>query len=140
MQLSSLRNTKYIFLIGFAVLGLVIILTSTLPNSFQYYVTVSEFVAEPTQYKDTEIKLAGQVVPGTIIQDKSQNTWAFEVFHDDAKLPVSYTGAMPDTFNEDAEVVLTGMYANNTFEANHVLAKCASRYEAKLTPGLETQG
>lgn len=134
---NKLKQTKYVFLIGFALLGLVIILTTTLPNSFQYYVTVSEFTHDHQKYDHKQIKLAGKVVPGSI---KHQGTtWNFDVFHEEATLPVVYQGAMPDTFNDTAEVVLTGTYEGQSFIATHVLAKCASKYEEKLQPPLQSQ-
>ncbi|MCB1198705.1 MAG: cytochrome c maturation protein CcmE, partial [Deltaproteobacteria bacterium] len=66
MKIANLKQTKYVFFIGFALLGLIILLTSTLPNSFQYYLTVSEYTQDLERYKDAEVKLAGHVVPGTI--------------------------------------------------------------------------
>lgn len=135
--LSSLKQTKYVFLIGFALVGLGIIVTTTLPNSFQYYVTVTEYSEAFDKLKDTEVKLAGKVVPGTINNNKKDAEWTFTVFHEDQQMPVYYKGAMPDTFNEDADVVVTGTFQNDQFVATHVLAKCASRYEEKLDAPLE---
>lgn len=137
MKAEKLKQTKYVFLIGFALLGLVILLTTTLPNSFQYYLTVTEYKDDFEKYKDIEVKLAGHVVPGTIIEDANNAIWKFQVFHEDATMNVYYQGAMPDTFNDEAEVVLTGTFQDEKFVANHVLAKCASRYEEKLDQPLE---
>lgn len=125
---------------GFALLGLGILLTTTLPDSFQYYVTVSELKTDPEKYQNTEIKLAGQVVPETTIHDTNKGEWRFDVFHEDQVISVFYKGPMPDTFNDEAEVVLTGTYLSNEFVATHVLAKCASRYEEQLHAPLEAQG
>jgi cytochrome c-type biogenesis protein CcmE len=48
---------------------------------------------------------------------------------------VNYKGALPDTFKEGAEVVVTGtLHESGTMAATDVLAKCASRYEEKLGP------
>lgn len=135
---SRFRQTKYVFLIGFALLGLGIVLTTTLPDSFTYYVTVTEYKKDFESLKDTEVKLAGNIVPGSIVHDTENAKWNFEVFHEEASLPVFYEGPMPDTFNEDAEVVLTGTYQDNQFVATHVLAKCASRYEERLDAPLTT--
>jgi cytochrome c-type biogenesis protein CcmE len=44
----------------------------------------------------------------------------------------SYTGVVPDTFKDDAEVVLTGRLGPQGFEVepNGVMAKCPSKYDA----------
>ena len=45
--------------------------------------------------------------------------------------PVEYDKVLPDTFNEDVEVVVEGRFdENGVFQATMVLAKCGSRYEA----------
>ena len=54
-----------------------------------------------------------------------------------------YTGIVPDTFKEDAEVVLKGRLASDGsfhVDKDGVMAKCPSKYEpqAKVgTPGAE---
>ena len=54
-------------------------------------------------------------------------------------ISVSYKGAVPDTFEEDADVVITGLFdRKDHITASHVLAKCASRYEEDLTPSYES--
>lgn len=133
----NLRKTKWIIGIAFVVLGLGIILTTSLPSSMQYYVTVDEFFHDVKKYEDQEIKLAGKVAPGTIEKAASGIDWKFTVQNAGATIPVEYHGAMPDTFKNDADVVVTGTYKDNVFVANNVLAKCASRYEEKLNPKLD---
>ena len=46
----------------------------------------------------------------------------------------TYTGIVPDTFKDDAEVVLKGVLGPDGFEVhpNGVMAKCPSKYEAKV--------
>jgi cytochrome c-type biogenesis protein CcmE len=50
-----------------------------------------------------------------------------------------YTGIVPDTFADDAEVVLKGSLGPDGFKVapNGVMAKCPSKYEAKknASPG-----
>jgi len=46
-------------------------------------------------------------------------------------MPVMFTGIVPDTFEDDAEVIVTGrLAANGTFEGQELVAKCPSKYEA----------
>jgi len=135
----NFRKTKWIIGIAFVLLGLGIILTTSLPNSLQYYVTVDEFSRDITKYQDQEIKIAGKVVPGSINKSQNSQDWKFAIQNADASVPVNYHGALPDTFKENADVVVTGTYKDQVFTANNVLAKCASRYEEKMKPKLDTQ-
>ena len=41
-----------------------------------------------------------------------------------------YTGIVPDTFNDEAEVGLSGKLGPDGFHATNVVAKCPSKYEA----------
>jgi cytochrome c-type biogenesis protein CcmE len=45
---------------------------------------------------------------------------------------VRYTGVVPDTFKDDAEVIVTGtLGSDGVFQASDLLAKCPSKYEAE---------
>jgi cytochrome c-type biogenesis protein CcmE len=134
----NLKKTKWIFGIAFVLLGLGIILTTSLPESLQYYVTVDEFFLDIPKYDKQEIKIAGKVVPGSIVKADNGMDWKFEIQNKDQKIEIAYRGAMPDTFKDDADVVATGKYQAPVFTANNILAKCASRYEEKLQPKLES--
>jgi cytochrome c-type biogenesis protein CcmE len=48
-----------------------------------------------------------------------------------ATLPVRYTGIVPDTFKDEAEVVVEGVLNPDkaSFQAHTLLAKCPSKYE-----------
>lgn len=135
----NFRKTKWIIGISFVALGLGIVLTTNLPNSLQYYLTVDEFSKDTKKYENQEIKLAGKVAIGSIEKSSNNIDWKFVVQNNGTAIPVRYHGAMPDTFKDDADVVVTGMYKDATFTANNVLAKCASRYEEKLKPQLESK-
>jgi cytochrome c-type biogenesis protein CcmE len=52
---------------------------------------------------------------------------------DDHVIEASYTGIVPDTFKDEAEVVLKGKLTPTGFhtDPNGVTAKCPSKYEAK---------
>ena len=42
-----------------------------------------------------------------------------------------FTGTPPDNFKDDAEVVLTGTLTGDAFMADHMEAKCPSKYEER---------
>ena len=136
----KIRQTKWIIALGFILVGLGIIVASTLPKATQYYVTVDELLADREKYRDKVLKVAGFVKEGSIENDTQSMEWMFRVENNNKFIDVSYTGPMPDTFKDGSEVVVTGnLIAANQVNATHVLAKCASRYEEKLTPDLNTK-
>jgi cytochrome c-type biogenesis protein CcmE len=78
------------------------------------------------------LRVAGIVKPGTI--QRQGRDLHFQLSQQDLELAVAYTGSapVPDTFKDGAEAVVEGQQRpDGTFEADHIQAKCASKYEAK---------
>jgi cytochrome c-type biogenesis protein CcmE len=59
--------------------------------------------------------------------------YRFKVHNTGQEVLATYTGIVPDTFKDEAEVVLKGTLRSDGFHVapNGVMAKCPSRYEAK---------
>jgi cytochrome c-type biogenesis protein CcmE len=55
----------------------------------------------------------------------------FTVDDGDARMPVVYTGILPDLFREKQAVIATGRVRNGTFVAEEVLAKHDEAYMPK---------
>ena len=73
-----------------------------------YYLTPSELVAKGKDIYNDDVRLNGKVVMGTL-ESHGDNVFEFEVTDDEgATIPVVYTGAVPDTFQEGADVVVEG--------------------------------
>ena len=68
--------------------------------------------------------------PGTL-------EYRFKVQNKGSVVNASYTGVVPDTFKDDAEVVLKGRLSSDGFhvDPNGVMAKCPSKYEAQKKVG-----
>ncbi len=135
----SPQKTK--FIAGFAVI-VVSLLTLVVYSSEKmslYYLTVSELEARETEFKNARIKLAGKVVPGSIVRRDGNRTVEFEIRDIPDKGPVSstarairYSGVLPDTFRDGADVVLEGKLGpSSIFLAETMLAKCPSKYESQ---------
>lgn len=136
----KLKQTKWIIGLTFIAIGILIVTVSTLPKSTQYYVTVDELLSDKAKYAQTELKVAGKVQPGSIKKSEKDMTWEFNVENKSHVIQVMFSGAMPDTFKETADVVVTGKYDGQNFvQATEVLAKCASRYEEKLSPTYQSK-
>lgn len=106
-------------------------------DTMVYYLTPSELVeraeASPASL-ERGVKVSGDVVPGSYARADDELLHSFEVADPedpDLRLTVHFRHPLPDTFTEEAEVVMEGRYlGDGVFEASEVLTKCGSRYEA----------
>lgn len=102
-----------------------------------YYLTPIELLerveADPT-FHDVGVKVSGMVVSGSYqrVQGELLHTFTVRDLVDESvTFPVEYRAGLPDTFADDVEVVVEGVLrADGVFEANVLLTKCGSRYEA----------
>lgn len=93
-----------------------------------------------TDLEGKRIQLGGcKVVPGSIRWDEYRHRPAFTVADSTYSLEIRYVGnaVLPDTFKDEAQVVLEGYYdlGTNCFEAQIVFAKCPSKYEGQSYEG-----
>jgi cytochrome c-type biogenesis protein CcmE len=101
-----------------------------------YYVTVEEFHSMGADARGKTMKVAGTVVDGSI-QTGQNGRLTFELAgekQEDLRVQVTYTGRnpVPDTFGDGSMAVIQGRYeGDRVFYADHIQAKCASKYEAK---------
>ncbi|MEA2452606.1 MAG: cytochrome c-type biosis protein CcmE [Actinomycetota bacterium] len=129
-SLSPERRAK--FWIGGAVIVAVlvglILWAMTQPGAASNYRT-------PTELSDAhgtlgQVQLAGVVAPGSIEQDGLVTT--FVVTDDITDITVTTDTPMPDAFKDSSEVVAIGTFDGDTFTATKVLAKCPSKFKAKV--------
>jgi cytochrome c-type biogenesis protein CcmE len=127
-----------------AVLGLAFtgLLWSTLREGAEYFKHVDEVMTNRTEWEGKQLQLHGYVVPGSILRRPDTLDYRFKVQNNPARagdtggvVEASYTGVVPDTFKDEAEVVLHGKLGPDGFhtDPNGVIAKCPSKYEAKKT-------
>ena len=109
------------------------LLYSTLAEGTEYYKHVDEVMGQPDGWYGKKLQLHGYVVPNSILKRKSSLEYRFQVQSNGQIVNASYTGVVPDTFKDDAEVVLKGSLSPEGFVVtpNGVMAKGPSKYEAK---------
>lgn len=109
------------------------LLYSTLSEGTEYYKHVDEVLSNPDAWQGKRLQLHGYVVANSIMRRRDSLDWQFDVQSNGKVVRASYTGIVPDTFKDDAEVVLKGTLGPNGFhvEKDGVLAKCPSKYEAR---------
>ncbi len=101
-------------------------------ESKAYYITVEEFSAMQGQLHGKTVKVAGDVVAGSI--DRSASPMQFRISSNGQTLKVKYVGkdVIPDTFRDESKAVVEGnLGSDGVFQARHIEAKCASKYEAE---------
>ena len=120
------------FLVGsLVIVSAIVALTLTSFDEEIYYLTVAEADARYDEILDREFRLKGTVVPEThLLREGVLNQHRFEVEAEGIRAVVDFTGPLPDTFADEAEVIALGRFSEPLrFEASEVIAKCPSRYE-----------
>ena len=109
---------------------------STLSEGTEYYKHVDEVMTNPAAWQGKNLQLHGFVVPKSIRRRPDSLDWRFEVQSKGQVVQASYSGVVPDTFKDEAEVVLKGRLTSDGFHVSPdgVMAKCPSKYEAKSGP------
>jgi cytochrome c-type biogenesis protein CcmE len=138
MSNKAVRIALTVIVLAVALAGL---LRATLREGTEYYKHVDEVLLNPAQWEGKNLQLHGYVVRDSILRKRDSLDYRFKVtakVGDDTRVvSAHYTGIVPDTFSDDAEVVLKGKLGPDGFHVvpNGVMAKCPSKYEAKKKAG-----
>jgi cytochrome c-type biogenesis protein CcmE len=109
------------------------LLFSSLREGTEYYKHVDEVMANPDGWYGKRLQLHGHVVDGSIMRRRDSLDYRFQIQSNGKVVNASYTGVVPDTFKDGAEVVVSGRLSKDGFTVapNGVMAKCPSKYEPK---------
>ena len=120
------------FLIG----GVIIVLAlgylgyTGFESSATYYYTVSELSGQGSSIYGENVRVNGQVTPGSVQQEAAGRTMRFTIIEGEEDLPVVYQGVVPDAFKVGNEVVVEGsLNSDGIFQAHTLMVKCPSKYE-----------
>jgi len=98
-------------------------------ESKSYYVTIKELRGLGDQAYSKKLRVAGNVVPGSIRRQGSGAEFALQ--EETQTLQVSYRGSEPppDTFKDNSQALAIGTFGRDgVFHAKEIQAKCASKY------------
>lgn len=129
----SLKTAK-IGITGLVIaLALGALMWSTLSEGTEYYKHVDEVMTQPDAWYGKRLQLHGFVVKDSILKKRDSLDYKFQVQNNGQLVTARYTGVVPDTFKSEAEVVIKGTLGHDGFvvDANGVMAKCPSKYDAK---------
>lgn len=109
------------------VIGLIVVAALTLRSTMTPYVTVKE-----AKLTGSQCQVKGEVVPGSAIFDLDKKIFRFKLVDKNNDIvDVIHNGVKPGNFDQAKEVVVIGKFQNGIFEANQILVKCPSKYEAE---------
>jgi len=100
-------------------------------SSWQYYVSVDELLADSESFRNSRIRISGEVAPDSlhIAPDRSQGTFVLQGAS--SELAVKFTGPIPDNLAEGIDVVVEGcLQSTGIVQGNKVLTRCASKYSS----------
>ena len=111
-----------------ALVGAALLAAWALRNQASYFYVPSDIAAKPPQ-PGQDIRLGGMVEQGSLKTRADGVTVDFIVGDGKARVPVTFTGILPDLFVEGSGVVADGaMRVDGTFVASNLLAKHDESY------------
>lgn len=124
-------NPKFLSLLIIIALSLGGIAFFSAQDTAYKLLDASELAANPAKYSGNNLRVRGFVKVGSLVREGK--TAKFDLELDDRTVPIFFTGEtlLPDAFKEGARARVDGRWENDTLVANHVEAKCASKYEAE---------
>ncbi|WP_341234428.1 cytochrome c maturation protein CcmE [uncultured Sulfitobacter sp.] len=140
--MKSLKKQRRIQVIAVAVVALVlstVLIGYAMRDGINFFRAPSQVIAEPPGPNEV-FRIGGLVVEGSLIRGDGE-TIRFSVTDGGAIVPATYTGVLPDLFEENQGMVGTGRYINGVFEATEILAKHDETYMPKeVIDALKDQG
>lgn len=113
---------------------------TSLVGGTQYFEHVDDVMNHESQWEGRSFLMHGFVVPGSILRRPNTLDYRFQIEYPAGlqasggqSMDVWYTGIVPDTFQDGAEVVLRGQLTTDGFYTakNGITAKCPSKYVEK---------
>jgi cytochrome c-type biogenesis protein CcmE len=101
--------------------------TQAMKENVMFFFDPSQIVAGSAPTGD-RFRLGGMVEAGSVTRTPGSLEVRFTVTDFKEKVPVSYTGVLPDLFREGQGVVAHGRLAQGVFVADEVLAKHDEKY------------
>lgn len=122
---------KRLVLVALGIVGVgiaAVLINTTLQSNLSYYFSPTQVRAGEAP-KDNVFRVGGLVEKGSVQRQADGLTVEFVVTDTRENVKISYTGILPDLFNEGQGVVTRGkLGADGTFYAEEVLAKHDESY------------
>ena len=140
--MKSLKKQRRIQVIAVAVVALIAstaLIGYAMRDGINFFRAPSQVIAEPPAPNEV-FRIGGLVEEGSLIRGDGEVV-RFSVTDGGATVPVTFSGVLPDLFEEKQGMVGTGSYVNGVFEATEILAKHDETYMPKeVVDALKEQG
>jgi cytochrome c-type biogenesis protein CcmE len=126
-------NKRFISVVGVALVlsGFAFMMWSNIGGNLVYFVTPTELLARGDAAYDSPVRLAGNVVPGTVAWNARELDLRFELTDGETAIPVWSKGAPPAMFQDTMGVVVEGRYnRTGVFESSSVMVRHSNEYKA----------
>jgi cytochrome c-type biogenesis protein CcmE len=121
---------KYGIAAAVVLVGIGILLSSSLGNNLTFFITPSEYARETAKFEGRTVRLGGVVEPGTKTFDINTLELKFTISDGATAYPVTYKGAPPDLMREGIGVTVQGKFQNGVFNGEELLVKHSEEYRA----------
>jgi cytochrome c-type biogenesis protein CcmE len=106
---------------------------SSASDAFVYSKLVDEVMTKPEQFAGRELRVEGQLKPGSIQFREEPCKWRFVIEKAGREMPVEFPQCVvPDTFRDGMGISVTvqgKLNGSGGFLANQVVPRCPSKYE-----------
>ena len=99
-----------------------------LGQNLVYFVTPSEYLENPAQFQDRELRLGGLVKPETVQYDPESLELEFVLTDGASEIQVVHRGTPPELFQEGQGVVVEGKINGEVFAGKNLLVKHSENY------------
>lgn len=140
--MKNLKKQRRIQIIALATVALMMstaLIGYAMRDGINFFRAPTQVLEEPPSPNEV-FRIGGLVLEGSIVRGQGE-TIRFSVTDGNGVVPVTYTGVLPDLFEENQGMVGTGSYINGVFEATEILAKHDETYmPAEVVDALKAQG
>ena len=125
------QGLKILLTTGVLITAFVGLMWTTMQDGAQYYKHVDEVMVDPDQWVGKRLQVHG--FASDISWKPSSLDYRFAIENNGYVVHAEYTGIVPDTFQDESEVVVSGRLEGDVLivEPGGIMAKCPSKYEAK---------
>jgi cytochrome c-type biogenesis protein CcmE len=99
-------------------------------ESLVYFYTPTEVMAQQVQLDGKKIRIAGQVLPGSVVRSADKVNLDFKLSDGTNSIPVTFRGVVPDLFAEGQMAIAEGRPSGGMVKADNIMAKHSEDYDA----------
>ncbi|MEM5476923.1 cytochrome c maturation protein CcmE [Pacificibacter sp. AS14] len=140
--MKNLKKQRRIQIIAVAAVALTLstaLIGYAMKDGINLFRSPTQVVEEPPRMGEV-FRIGGLVLEGSLIRGEGTAV-TFAVTDTNATVPVSYTGVLPDLFEENQGMIGTGTLQDGVFIASEILAKHDESYMPKeVVDALKEQG